>query len=387
LRVTHLSLADFRSYASLEIALGGGVTAFVGPNGQGKTNLVEAIGYIATLDSHRVATDQPLVRFGAPRAIVRANVEREGRTQLVEIELNPGGANRARLNRNPVSRPREVLGVLRTVLFAPEDLALVKGDPGERRRFLDELLVARWPRFAGVRADYDRVLKQRNTLLRTAAMARRNKTSGPNMSTLDAWDHHLALAGAELVCARLALISALSPLVDKCYVEIAEGGATHIGYRSTVSPEPDSSADVLTEQFMTALGEARANELDRGITLVGPHRDEMLLELTSSSGEAGPSGNLMPARGYASHGESWSYALALRLAAYDLLRSDGSDGGEPVLILDDVFAELDAKRRRRLAERVSGADQVLITAAVDADVPEQLIGQKFTVAGGQVSAA
>jgi DNA replication and repair protein RecF len=381
LRVTHLSLADFRSYASLEIALGGGVTAFVGPNGQGKTNLVEAIGYIATLDSHRVATDQPLVRFGAPRAIVRANVEREGRTQLVEIELNPGGANRARLNRNPVSRPREVLGVLRTVLFAPEDLALVKGDPGERRRFLDELLVARWPRYAGVRADYDRVLKQRNTLLRTAAMARRNKTSGPNMSTLDAWDHHLALAGAELVAARLALISALSPLVDKCYVEIAEGGATRIGYRSTVSPEPDPSVGVLTEQFMTALGEARANELERGITLVGPHRDEMLLELTSSSGEN------MPARGYASHGESWSYALALRLAAYDLLRSDGSDGGEPVLILDDVFAELDAKRRRRLAERVSGADQVLITAAVDADVPEQLIGQKFTVSDGQVSAA
>lgn len=381
MRVTHLSLADFRSYASLDVALEGGVTAFVGPNGQGKTNLVEAIGYIATLDSHRVATDQPLVRFGAPRAIVRANVEREGRTQLVEIELNPGGANRARLNRNPVPRPREVLGVLRTVLFAPEDLALVKGDPGERRRFLDELLVARWPRFAGVRADYDRVLKQRNTLLRTAAMARRNKTSGPNMSTLDAWDHHLALAGAELVAARLALISALSPLVDKCYVEIAEGGQTRIGYRSTISDEPDPTAAALTEQFMTALGEARANELDRGITLVGPHRDEMVLELTSSSGDN------MPARGYASHGESWSYALALRLAAYDLLRSDGSDGGEPVLILDDVFAELDAKRRRRLAERVSGADQVLITAAVDADVPEQLIGQKFTVAGGQVSPA
>ncbi|MEY9890568.1 DNA replication and repair protein RecF [Catenulispora sp. MAP5-51] len=381
MRVTHLSLADFRSYASLEIALEGGVTAFVGPNGQGKTNLVEAIGYIATLDSHRVATDQPLVRFGAPRAIVRANVEREGRTQLVEIELNPGGANRARLNRNPVSRPREVLGVLRTVLFAPEDLALVKGDPGERRRFLDELLVARWPRYAGVRADYDRVLKQRNTLLRTAAMARRNKTSGPNMSTLDAWDHHLALAGAELVAARLNLISTLSPLVDKCYVEIAEGGATRIGYRSTISPEPDPAVAVLTEQFMTALGEARANELDRGITLVGPHRDEMLLELTSASGEH------MPARGYASHGESWSYALALRLAAYDLLRSDGSDGGEPVLILDDVFAELDAKRRRRLAERVSGADQVLITAAVEADVPEQLIGQKFRVADGQVGEA
>ncbi|GAA2027770.1 DNA replication/repair protein RecF [Catenulispora yoronensis] len=381
MRVTHLSLADFRSYASLELGLGGGVTAFVGPNGQGKTNLVEAIGYVATLDSHRVATDQPLVRFGAPRAIVRANVEREGRTQLVEIELNPGGANRARLNRNPVPRPREVLGVLRTVLFAPEDLALVKGDPGERRRFLDDLLVARWPRYAGVRADYDRVLKQRNTLLRTAAMARRNKTSGPNMSTLDAWDHHLATTGSELVAARLALVTALSPLVDKCYAEIAEGGATSIGYRSTVAPEPDTTVSGLTEQFLAALGEARPGELDRGVTLVGPHRDEMLLELTAGSGEN------MPARGYASHGESWSYALALRLASYDLLRSDGSEGGEPVLILDDVFAELDAKRRRRLAERVSGADQVLITAAVDDDVPPQLVGQKYLVAAGEVSPA
>ena len=388
MRVTHLSLADFRSYASLELGLEGGVTAFVGPNGQGKTNLVEAIGYIATLDSHRVATDQPLVRFGAPRAIVRAAVERGARTQLVEIELNPGGANRARLNRNQVSRPREILGVLRTVLFAPEDLSLVKGDPGERRRFLDELLVARSPRYAGVRADYDRVLKQRNTLLRTAAMARRNKSTAPNMSTLDAWDHHLALAGSELVAARLALIAALSPLVDKCYGEIAGGGGTAIGYRSTVAAEPDHAVHNLTEQFLAALSEQRSNELERGITLVGPHRDEMTLELTSGAAGSSPhSGPLMPARGYASHGESWSYALALRLAAYDLLRHDGDEGGEPVLILDDVFAELDATRRRRLAERVSGADQVLITAAVDADVPDQLLGRKFAVSGGQVTPA
>jgi DNA replication and repair protein RecF len=387
LRVAHLSLVDFRSYSSLELGLEGGVTAFVGPNGQGKTNLVEAIGYVATLDSHRVATDQPLVRFGAPRAIVRAAVERGTRTQLVEIEVNPGGSNRARLNRNQVTRPRDVLGVLRSVLFAPEDLSLVKGDPGERRRFLDELLVARNPRFAGVRADYDRVLKQRNTLLRSAAMARRHKSSAPNMTTLDAWDHHLAAAGAELVAARLSLIAALSPLVDKCYAEIAGAGGTAIGYRSTVAAEPDHAVRDLTEQFLLALSEQRSNELDRGVTLVGPHRDEMTLELTSGGGEGGSAGALMPARGYASHGESWSYALALRLAAYDLLRHDGDEDGEPVLILDDVFAELDATRRRRLAERVSGADQVLITAAVDADVPAQLAGQKFAVAGGRVTAA
>lgn len=379
MRVTHLSLADFRSYASLELPLGGGVTAFVGPNGQGKTNLIEAIGYVAALDSHRVATDAPMVRFGAQRAIVRANVERDGRTQLVEIELNPAGANRARLNRNQVSRPRDVLGVLRTVLFAPEDLALVKGDPGERRRFLDELLVARAPRFAGVRADYDRVLKQRNTLLRSAAMARRDRSTVPNLTTLEVWDHHLAVAGAELVAARLSLIAALSPLVEKCYVEIAGGGTTGIGYRSTVAAEPAHDAKGLTEQFLASIEEARGNELDRGITLVGPHRDEMTLELTSGMGEN------MPARGYASHGESWSYALSLRLAAYDLLRTDGSEGGEPVLLLDDVFAELDATRRRRLAERVSGADQVLITAAVAADVPGQLTGQRFNVTGGTVT--
>jgi DNA replication and repair protein RecF len=385
LRVTHLSLADFRSYASLELPLEGGVTAFVGPNGQGKTNLVEAIGYVAALDSHRVATDAPMVRFGAQRAIVRAKVERDGRPQLVEIELNPSGANRARLNRNQVTRTRDILGVLRTVLFAPEDLALVKGDPGERRRFLDELLVARSPRFAGVRSDYDRVLKQRNTLLRTAAMARRNRSTAPNMSTLDAWDHHLAIAGSELVAARLHLVAALSPLVDKCYVEIAGGGSTTMGYRSSIAPDFDLDPKNLAEQFLAALADQRSNELDRGITLIGPHRDEMTLELSSGSGETGLVN--LPARGYASHGESWSYALSLRMAAYDLLRGDGTEGGEPVLILDDVFAELDATRRRRLAERVSEADQVLITAAVDADVPPQLAGRRFTVSGGEVTPA
>ena len=339
MHVRHLSLTDFRSYATAEIGLEPGVTALLGRNGQGKTNLVEAVGYIATLGSHRVAADAPLVRLGAERAVVRASVVRDERAMLVEIEINPGRANRARINRGPVPRAREVLGALRTVLFAPEDLALVKGDPGERRRFLDDLLVARAPRLAGVRADYDRVLKQRSALLKSAAGARRGGRSGQyDLSTLDVWDSHLAHAGAELLAARLALVQALRPLVDKAYDEVSSGGGpTAIDYRSSVTVAegaelPTERAD-LELAMLAALREARSSELDRGVCLVGPHRDDLVLSL-------GPA----PAKGYASHGESWSYALALRLASYDLLCADG---GEPVLILDDVFAELDSTRRER----------------------------------------
>jgi DNA replication and repair protein RecF len=373
--VAHLSLTDFRSYPTVELPLEPGVTALVGPNGQGKTNLVEAIGYVATLGSHRVAADAPLVRLGAERAVVRTQVVRHERTMLVEVEISPGRANRARINRSPVPRPREVLGILRTVLFAPEDLALVKGDPSERRRFLDELLVARTPRLAGVRSDYDRVLKQRNALLKTAGASRR--AGSTDLRTLDVWDSHLATAGAELLAARLELLDGLRPLVDKAYDAVApSGGPTAMEYRSSLGDElaertglvPDRP--VLQEALAEALAAARSQELDRGISLVGPHRDELLLKL-------GP----LPARGYASHGESWSYALALRLAAYDLLRADG---GEPVLVLDDVFAELDDQRRSRLAELVCSAEQVLVTAAVEQDVPAALAGARVDVAGGEV---
>ncbi len=375
--MAHLSLADFRSYPLVELALEPGITAFVGPNGQGKTNLVEAIGYVATHGSHRVATDAPLVRQGAPRAIVRTGLVRDERKALVEIEINPGRANRFRLNRSPVPRPREVLGILRTVLFAPEDLALVKGDPGERRRFMDELLTARAPRFAGVRSDYDRVLKQRNALLKSAAAHRRSP--GPEvLSTLDVWDSHLARTGAELLAARLDLVESLRPLVAKAYEELAPGGGADLAYKSSLEGTP-SSAELSTGRgelaalLEAALREVRGNELQRGTSLVGPHRDELLLKLGD-----------MPARGYASHGESWSFALALRLAAYDLLRADGDD---PVLILDDVFAELDTGRRRRLAEMVAPAEQVLITAAVPEDVPGELTGANYTVADGEVTRA
>ncbi|GAB2868082.1 DNA replication/repair protein RecF [Actinocorallia aurea] len=375
MHVAHLTLADFRSYAVAEVPLDAGVSAFVGPNGQGKTNLVEAIGYIATHGSHRVAVDAPLVRQGAPRAIVRARVHRDVREALIEMEINPGRANRARLNRAPVPRPREILGMLRTVLFAPEDLALVKGDPGERRRFLDELLTTRHPRFAGVRADYDKVLKQRNALLKSAAQQRRG-LSAELAATLDVWDTHLAQVGAELLAARLDLVAALSPLVAKAYAELAPGAGAGLEYRFSRGEGPgefSTGRAQLVEYLLEGLAEARRQELARGTTVIGPHRDELLLKL----GE-------FPARGYASHGESWSFALALRLAAYELLRADGDD---PVLILDDVFAELDSGRRRRLAEMVAPAEQVLITAAVPEDVPVELTGAVYTVASGEVTRA
>ncbi|WP_059010111.1 DNA replication/repair protein RecF [Streptomyces specialis] len=380
MHVTHLSLADFRSYVTAEVELGPGVSSFIGPNGQGKTNLVEAVGYLATLGSHRVSSDAPLVRMGADRAVIRAAVVEGERRQLVEIELNPGRANRARLNRSTQVRPRDLLGVVRTVLFAPEDLELVKGDPGERRRFLDELVTARVPRLAGVRADYERVLKQRNSLLKSVAMARRHGGRGADLSTLDVWDQHLARSGAELLAQRLALVAALRPLADKAYERVAPGGGpVGLEYRGSAAeaagedpalPAGPASREELAALLLAALAEVRPREIERGVTLVGPHRDDLVLRL-------GP----LPAKGYASHGESWSLALALRLASYDLLKEEGP---EPVLVLDDVFAELDARRRERLAESVAGGEQVLVTAAVPEDVPSALTGTRFAVADGGV---
>jgi len=294
---------------------------------------------------------------------------------VLEVEITPGKANRARVNRSPVPRAREILGLLRTVSFAPEDLALVKGDPSQRRHFLDELLVARAPRLAGVRADYERVLKQRNALLRSAggAVRARRGDGAADLRTLDVWDTHLSRAGAELLAARLELVELLRPLAAKSYDEVARGsGDARLDYRSSLGPEaaliPDR--ELLSAALLDAMGRRRVEELERGISLVGPHRDDLVLAL-------GP----MPAKGYASHGECWSFALALRLGSYELLTSDG---GEPVLILDDVFAELDGERRDRLARLVVGAEQVLVTAAVPADVPELLDGARVDVMAGEV---
>ncbi|HEX2704697.1 MAG TPA: DNA replication/repair protein RecF, partial [Candidatus Lustribacter sp.] len=386
--VRHLQVGDFRSYVTADLALSPGVTTLLGLNGQGKTNLVEAIGYVASLSSHRVATDQPLVRFGADRATIRAAVCRHDRETLVELELTPGRANRAKLNRAAAARPRDVLGVLRLVLFAPEDLALVKGDPSERRRFLDDLLVARQPRWAGVRSEYDRVLRQRNALLKSArpvlrpGPGRRPRPGDPALEeartsalhTLDVWNTQLAQVGAQLLYARLRLMRDLAPDLATAYSEVsASASEARMSYRASLREDAATriaAGDVpapewLNDELLATFDQVRGAEIDRGVSLAGPHRDDVVLSLGD-----------LPAKGYASHGESWSLALGLKLAAYELLRRDL--GEDPVLILDDVFAELDVGRRNRLAERVRDCEQVIITAAVPADVPPPLAASGMT---------
>ncbi|MEV6334450.1 DNA replication/repair protein RecF [Nocardia vinacea] len=360
-----LSLRDFRSWEHAELELSPGRTVFLGANGNGKTNLLEAVGYLATLGSHRVAADAPLIRIGTDRARIGATVVNAGRELRIDLELNQGAANRAQINRSPVRRPREILGILQTVLFAPEDLALVRGDPGERRRFLDELCTARLPRLAAVRADYDRVLRQRSALLKSAGRQARSKAE---LSTLDVWDGHLATHASVLLAQRLRLVHDLYPYLAQAYSSIApESRPAAIGYRSASlspefldparAPQPDD-VEALEANMLRELAAARPKELERGVCLVGPHRDDLDLMLGTA-----------PAKGFASHGESWSFALALRLAAFELLRATGA---EPVLLLDDVFAELDRRRRTALAEVAAGAEQVLITAAVPEDVPVEL---------------
>ena len=372
----HLQLGSFRNWDRVDLALRPGPTVFVGRNGQGKTNLVEAVGYLATLGSHRVAGDAPLVRQGASQAVVRAAVRREDRELLVEIEINPGRANRVRVNRAPLQRPRELLGLVKSVLFAPEDLVLVRGDPAERRRFLDDLLVSRTPRLAGVRSDYDRVLKQRNALLKTARMAR-----GDALATLDVWDGHLVDLGGQLLAARLRLVADLAPHVARAYAAVAgaDAAVAALGYAGTVplagdgTPVEPGTTPPTAGELSTALrervAERRGDEVDRGMTLVGPHRDDVVISL-----------GLMPAKGFASHGESWSLALALKLGCFALLRADGD---EPILVLDDVFATLDADRRAALAAVARSAEQALVTAAVLDDVPAELRSTVVHVAGGQ----
>lgn len=372
MHVTSVELVDFRSYPHLQIDLERGVNILLGRNGQGKTNVVEAVAYLATLTSHRVASDQPLVRHEADQAVVRASVERDGRRLLLEIELVPGKSNRARINKSPLPRARELLGVLRTVVFAPEDLAIVRGDPDGRRSFLDQLMVLRTPRLAGVKADYDRVLKQRNALLKSAGATR----GSFDLATLTVWNDHLVDYGSELLEGRLQVVRELFEPVQKAYADLAPStGEVTLDYRASwVEGSPlhaMSERDAIASALREALLALERDELQRGITLVGPHRDDLVLTLGDH-----------PARGYASHGESWSIVLALRLASFALLRSDGDD---PVLILDDVFAELDSARRQRLAEMVVDAEQVLVTAAVADDIPTTLSGVRFTVDSGRVS--
>jgi DNA replication and repair protein RecF len=380
--VSHLSLSDFRNYESAEVELSAGPNLFVGSNGQGKTNLVESIGYLSTLASHRVSTDQALIRQGAELAIVRARLEHADRQLLVEVQLNRSGPNRAQVNRVAV-KPRELPRYITSVLFAPEDLALVRGEPAGRRRLLDQLLVQLIPRFAGVMADYERVLRQRNTLLKSARGAR---VADTQLSTLDLWDERLVALGSEIIVGRQELVDRLRPHVAEAYAGIAgdEHRAGLAGQLSIWGARPDDEAATDAEpareadptevatQFRTALTRVRRDELDRGLTLIGPHRDDLLLVL-----------NGMPARGYASHGESWSFALALKLASAAVLRAD-SALGDPIVILDDVFAELDESRRAKLASAIGDYEQVLITAAVFDDVPAPLAAHTVHISAGRI---
>ena len=364
--VRHLGLRDFRSWANVELELTPGRTVFVGSNGYGKTNLVEALWYSSTLGSHRVATDAPLVRLGAQRAVISTIVVNEGRECAVDLEIAAGRANKARLNRSPVRSPRAVIGVLRAVLFAPEDLALVRGDPGDRRRYLDDLATVRRPRVAAIRADYDKVLRQRTALLKSASGARfRGDRSA--LDTLDVWDGHLATHGAELMAARMTLVNELAPEVQKSYQLLAPASRpASISYHASIDIEPDRpDVELLRAALLEKMAVRRDAELERGVCLVGPHRDDLELRL----GE-------QPAKRFASHGESWSMALALRLAAYELLRAEGTD---PVLLLDDVFAELDTGRREALAAAAGSAEQVLVTAAVVDDIPRDWLADRVDI--------
>lgn len=389
MKATHLSLTDFRNYSEADVPFHAGPNLIVGRNGQGKTNLVEALGFLSTLGSHRVANDKALIKSGRDAAIIRARLEHNSREITAEVQINRTGLNRAQVNRS-VIKTRELPRYFSSVLFAPEDLALVRGEPSGRRRMLDQLLVLRTPRLSGVLADYDRVLKQRNTLLKSA---RSSGLKGAQLSTLDIWDERLVGLGSEIIDERAELVRLLGDPVKEAYQAVAgeDHGPALVSSLSILGADEDaqgSDVPVLTEgssigassrastetteAFRTALARLRRQELDRGMTLVGPHRDDLIFLL-----------NALPAKGYASHGESWSFALALKLAAAELLRRD-SASGDPVLILDDVFAELDRSRRARLATAVAGFEQVLITAAVLEDVPEQFTAHTIHIDRGVI---
>jgi len=369
MRVERLEVVEFRNHDRAVVDLPGGPSVLVGPNGVGKTNLLEAIGYLATLGSHRAGQDASLVRAGAASAVIRAAVLRAGRRLLVDVELRPGSGVRGRVNGAPVPRARDLLGVVRATVFAPEDLGLVRGDPEERRRFLDLLATQRLPRYHGSRQDYDRVLRQRNTLLRSAA----GRLPASALATLEVWDEKLASAGAELWAERLRLVAQLTPRVELAYQRLAgRDDAVDIRYASSVvgGAEPDPDPAKLAQALRERLVADRAREIERGLTLSGPHRDDLVLGLRE-----------LPARTHASHGEAWSLALALRLGSHRLLADEGE---EPVLLMDDVFAELDRRRRDRVAEAVLAAEQTVITSATAEELPPRLQAPMFHVEPGSV---
>ena len=360
MRVKKLALTNFRSYKSLELELNPGPTTFIGNNGSGKTNIAESLIYLAYLSSHRVSQNLPLLHLGTDQAIIRAEIERDDRTLQVDLEINASKANRARLNQNPTKSQREILGALQVIYFSPEDLDLVRGEPTHRRDFLDKLLIMRSPRLAGVISDYDRVVKQRNTLL---------KTRSPE-NALAPWTEQLISLGAQLSAERIALVEELNPYVAANYANLNEVKPASIAYKSAtdgLTTNTDENIQALTARQL----ELARQETERGASLIGPHRDDLHLQLGD-----------FPAKGYASHGESWSMAISLRIGSFNLLKSEGA---EPVLILDDIFAELDTTRRAQLTSVTKMAEQTIITAAVESDLPSELLSSKYYVSSGAVS--
>ena len=358
--ITNLNLNNYRSYTTLDLSLDHGVSIFVGKNGEGKTNIAEAVLYLTFLSSHRASGNTPLIKLGNQSAYIRAKVKYPEREILVELEINADKANRAKVNQNQVRSQKEIFGIVQTIYFSPEDLDIVRGDPGERRRFIDQLLTLRSPRIAGVISDYERAVKQRNSLLKTRA----------SMDALNPWDKQVAELGGELITLRMLALDELKPIFNQVYKDISDTKPAEIVYKSSIE-NPSLNQSENSEKIMERLVNNRGAELDRGLTLTGPHRDDLLLILGDHL-----------VKGYASHGESWSIALSLKLATYNLLKTDGLS---PILILDDVFSELDEERRERLAQIAKGADQTIITVAVENDLPKSITGTKYLVRAGMVS--
>nr|WP_249420250.1 DNA replication/repair protein RecF [Rhabdothermincola salaria] len=352
-----LWLTDFRSYPSAELELGTGLTVLLGANGEGKTNLLEAVGYLATLSSFRGAPNEAMVASGAATAIVRAEGEREGRSLLIEAEITPSGRGRVMVNRQRLTRGRDLLGALRVSVFAPDDLDLVKGGPAGRRRYLDDALVARRPGLDVLRTDLDKVLRQRNALLRQAG----GRITEEVELTLAVWDTKLIESGEALASAREDLVEELRPFLARAYDRVA-------GRPAEVTV--DYVAPWRAEGLEAALARVRRDEVRRGVSLVGPHRDDVDLRIGG-----------LPSRTHASQGEQRSLALALRLAAHEAVTT--ATGTPPVLLLDDVFSELDPDRSGALLTHLPEG-QTLLTSAAGLP-PGARPDVVFRVAGGQVT--
>jgi DNA replication and repair protein RecF len=362
--LTDLALKNFRSHQELEASFGRGVSVILAGNGKGKTNLVEAVGYLATLSSPRTAWNRVLVRSGADSATIRARVARQSRAAVVGIEIYPGRASKARLGEAKV-KPTAILGVVRAVMFTPEDLSMVRGQPLSRRQYLDDVMIQMRPSMAADLVAYEKIIQQRTALLK------RLRTGEDNQTSLEVWDDQVAEVGGRIIAGRLAIVEQVNQLVAETYAALAQGTPTKLTYQTSVEIGNGTEPEEIEEALCQAMRSNREEEIARGMSLYGPHREDLELSIAD-----------LPAKGYASHGEAWSLALALKIGAFYLLKEVCQD--DPILILDDVFAELDEHRRQALARVVSGTEQVLVTGAVEHDIPSELAGKRYAMKDGKI---